>query len=92
MVASAFEQRTQIQGRGPRRLQFIHLPERCTINIYTIRGELVRQIEHDGAGGNGTAWWDLQTEDRQDVAYGIYLYLVEAPGLGEKLGKFAIVK
>lgn len=92
VVAASWEPRTQIQGRGPRMLQFIHLPQQCTIKIFTIRGELVREIEHDGVGGDGVAWWDLQTEGGQDVAYGVYLYHVEAPGIGEKVGKFAIVK
>jgi len=92
VVAASWEPRTQIQGRGPRMIQFIHLPQTCTIKIFTIRGELVRTLQHDGVGGDGVMWWDLQTEDQQDVAYGIYLYHVEAPGIGEVVGKFAIVK
>ena len=32
----------QIEGRGDRQVQFIHLPQRCTIRIFTLRGELVR--------------------------------------------------
>ncbi|QXD14029.1 hypothetical protein GQ464_011225 [Rhodocaloribacter litoris] len=92
IAAAEWEPRTQIQGRGPRRIQFIHLPERCTIRIFNVRGELVRRLHHEGTGGDGVAWWDLLTEDGQEVAYGIYLYHVEAPGIGEKVGKFAIVK
>ena len=92
VVAASWEPRTQIQGRGPRQIQFIHLPEQCTIKIFTIRGELVRRLEHNGTGGDGAAWWDLMTENQQDVAYGVYFYHVEAPGIGEKIGKFAIVK
>ncbi len=92
IAAAEWEPRTQIQGRGPRRIQFTHLPERCTIEIFTIRGELVRRIEHNGSGGNGAAWWDLMTENQQEVAYGVYFYHVNAPGIGEKVGKFAIVK
>ncbi len=92
VVAASWEPRTQIQGRGPRQLQFINLPEQCTIKIFTVRGELVRTLLHDGAGSNGAAWWDLKTENGQDVAYGIYLYHVEAPGVGEFVDKFAIIK
>src|SRR4030067_3670416 len=36
-------------GRGPRELHFIHLPEKCTIKIFNIRGQLVREIEHNSA-------------------------------------------
>ena len=92
VVAAEWEPRTQISGRGGRLIQFTHLPENCTIKIYTVRGELVRTIEHNGIGGDGAAWWDLKSEDNQEVAYGIYLYHVKAPGIGEKTGKFAIVK
>jgi hypothetical protein len=73
-------------------VQFIHLPAECTIRIYTIRGELVRTLDHRGVGSDGTEWWDLQTQTGQDVAYGVYLFHVEAPGIGEKAGKFAIIK
>ncbi|NND73196.1 MAG: hypothetical protein HKN43_16605, partial [Rhodothermales bacterium] len=89
---SAFEPRTQIEGRGERRVQFIHLPPTCTIKIFNIRGELVRTIEHSGGVSDGSEWWDLRTEGQQDVAFGVYLFHVEAPGIGEHIGKFALVK
>ncbi len=90
--ASAFEPRSQIEGRGERRVQFINLPLTCTIKIFNVRGELVRTIEHNGISSDGSEWWDLRTEDQQDVAYGVYLFHVEAPGIGEHVGKFALVK
>ncbi|RMG69205.1 MAG: hypothetical protein D6715_00255 [Calditrichaeota bacterium] len=79
-------------GRGTRSIHFIHLPRRCTIRIYNVRGELVDTIEHDSPITNGTADWDLLSRDRLDIAYGIYIYHVDAPGIGEKIGKFAIIK
>lgn len=92
VTAAEWEPATAIAGRGPRQIQFINLPEKCTIRVFTVRGELVRTIEHDGVGGNGSAWWDLKTQGDQDVAYGMYLFHVEAPGIGEATGKFAIIK
>ena len=92
MTAAEWEPRTQISGRGPRQIEFIHLPVDCTVRIFTVRGELVQTIRHQGIGGDGSASWDLKTSDGQDVAYGMYLYHVEAPGIGETTGKFAIVK
>ena len=92
MTAAEWEPAVAITGRGPRQIQFINLPEVCTIRIFTIRGELVRTIEHVGEGGHGAEWWDLKTENEQDVAYGMYLFHVEAPNIGETTGKFAIVK
>ncbi len=90
--ASAFEPRSQIEGRGERRIQFINLPRRCTIKIFNIRGELVKTLEHDGVTSDGAEFWDLRTEDQQDVAYGVYIFHVEAPGIGEHVGKFALIK
>jgi len=79
-------------GRGPRSLHFTHLPNKCTIRIFTINGELVDVIEHDSPFNDGTAEWKMLTKDRLNVAYGIYVYHITAPGVGEKTGKFAIIK
>jgi hypothetical protein len=40
----------------------------------------------------GTAEWNLLTRDNLSVSYGIYIYHVDAPGIGEKVGKFAVIK
>ncbi|MCD6101396.1 MAG: hypothetical protein J7K33_12550 [Candidatus Marinimicrobia bacterium] len=79
-------------GRGPRSIHFIHLPAKCTIRIYTISGELVKVIKHDAPYNNGTEEWNLLTEDNLSASYGVYIYHVEAPGIGEHVGKFAIIK
>jgi len=89
---SSFEPRSQIEGRGERRVQFIHLPPQCTIRIFNIRGELIRTLQHDGVSSDGSIWWDLRTEEQQDIAFGVYVFHVEAPGIGEHIGKFALVK
>jgi hypothetical protein len=77
-------------GRGPRELHFVNLPERCTIRIYTVAGNLVDTVEHDSL--TGTAVWDMLTKDELDIAYGVYIFHVDAPGIGEKIGKFAVIK
>jgi len=79
-------------GRGPRSIHFTHLPARCTIRIFTVNGELVKVIEHNSPIDNGTAEWDLLSRDNLTVSYGIYIYQVDAPGIGQKIGKFAIIK
>ena len=89
---SLFESRSQISGRGERQIEFINLPQQCTITIFNVRGELVDTIEHDGFGSDGSESWDLRTSGSQDIAYGVYVYHVKAPGVGEFVGKFAVVK
>ncbi|MBW2638199.1 MAG: hypothetical protein JRC86_11920, partial [Deltaproteobacteria bacterium] len=79
-------------GRGERRIWFINLPEECTIRIYTVRGYLVDTVEHYGPDGEGAESWDLVSKDGMDIAYGIYVYHVDAPGIGNKIGKFAVIK
>ena len=79
-------------GRGPRELHFTHLPPKCTIRIFTVRGQLVQTLEHDEPGWDGTEIWDMMTKDQLDIAYGIYVYHVEAENGKQKIGKFAVIK
>lgn len=76
--------------RGDRDLQFRNLPPKCTIKIFTVVGELVQTIEKDDM--SSIAHWDLLSNEAQKVAYGVYIYHVEAPGVGEKIGRFAVIK
>jgi hypothetical protein len=92
-ATNAFEgQNTFTSGRGPREIQFRNLPQDCTIRIFTISGELVKTIQHSSQIDFGTGSWDLLTKDNLTAAYGIYVYHVEAMGIGEKIGKLAIIK
>ncbi|GAB4328122.1 MAG: hypothetical protein Kow0037_02220 [Calditrichia bacterium] len=79
-------------GRGDRSIHFIHLPQECTIRIFNVRGELVQTIHHKSLVTDGTADWNLLTRDNLEVAYGVYIYHIDAPGIGQTTGKFAIIK
>ena len=74
-----------------REIHFTHLPKMCDIHIYTLTGEPVRTIHHENETV-GWAAWDLLTELRQEVAYGLYIYVVETPDGRSKMGKFAIIR
>ncbi len=75
---------------GTDKIFFTHLPPRCTIRIYTLTGELVREIEHEsttpfnpderlGQGDKGsTAEFNLLNRYNQAIASGVYIYHVEA--------------
>ncbi|MFT4606015.1 MAG: hypothetical protein ACI9W4_002761, partial [Rhodothermales bacterium] len=90
--ASDYEPRSQITGRGERRIRFINLPRTATITIFNLRGERIADLQHDGVGSDGSMFYNLQTSGGQDLAFGVYIYHVEAPGIGEHIGKFAVVK
>ncbi len=79
-------------GRGPRSLHFTHLPANCTIRIYTVDGELVQIIEHNSAIDDGTEDWNMLSRDNLSISYGVYIFYVDAPGIGSKIGKFAVIK
>lgn len=78
--------------RGERRIYFENLPQRCTIRIYTLAGELVKVLEHESTAERAQEFWNLLNEDGFSVAYGIYFAHIDAPGLGEKIIKFALIK
>ena len=72
---------------GTPHVEFRNLPERATIRIYTLAGELVREVEH-GPGRYGesrdAAEWDLKNSTGRGVASGVYLYQVKtAPANGQ---------
>jgi hypothetical protein len=90
--AASWEPATAITGRGERLVYFIHLPNKCTIRIYTISGNLVKTLYRDAPVTDGQEPWDLTTKDGMSLAFGVYIFHVDAPGIGTKIGKFAIIK
>jgi hypothetical protein len=73
---------------GNKQIYWHHLPERCSITIYNLSGELIRTLDKDDP--SALAYWDLLSEKGLPVASGIYIWVVDAPGFGQKVGKMAI--
>ena len=93
IVAASWEPRHQYEsGRGPRKIDFINLPSECTIKIFTLSGYLVTTLHHNDVYENGAESWNLLSMDNLEISYGIYLYHIDAPGIGEHTGKFAVIK
>ncbi|MCY4232785.1 MAG: hypothetical protein OXE59_03440 [Bacteroidetes bacterium] len=100
VATNRFEQLNAFStGRGDRAIRFINLPPDCTLRIFNVSGRLIRTLYlNEGVNDptnallNGTIRWDLQSSDALTVSYGVYLYHVEAPSLGETTGTFAIIK
>ena len=78
-------------GRGDRRVEFRAIPVGSTIRVYTVRGGLVRTLRQDGSTA-GFVPWDMRNRDNLDIAPGLYVFHVDAPGVGTYVGKFAVVK
>jgi hypothetical protein len=93
VAAAPWESRNlNFSGRGERRIDFINLPKQCTVRIFTMNGALVKTLNKDTTPTNGALSWNLISEDGMDVAFGVYVYHVDAPGIGEHIGKFALIK
>ncbi len=79
-------------GRGDRRIAFINVPQNATIRIYTVRGDLVHILKHDG-GVSDRIFWDLRSKDQIEIAYGVYVFHVSVPFSDKTFtGKFAVIK
>jgi len=93
IAASTLEPRLIRQtGRGQRRIDFVNLPPVCAIKIFTMSGHMVQELNHNSVIDKGREPWDMRTKDGLEVAFGVYIYHVDAPGIGEKIGRFAIIK
>jgi hypothetical protein len=93
IITNQWEPRnTYSSGRGDRQLHFIHLPAKCVIKIFNLRGQLVNTLHHDSSIEDGTEIWNMLSKDNLEISYGVYVYHVEAEGLGEKIGKFLVLK
>lgn len=80
------------EGMPPRKLDFVGLPDNCTVKIFTSAGKMVRKLEYHSTGEKRRLTWDMLTFDGLEIASGIYFYVVEAPGIGKKIGRFAVIK
>ncbi len=76
-----------------RRIWFSDLPGECTIRIFTLDGDLVRQIDYDpDVNSTGVIHWDLISLNTQAVVSGVYLYTVDSVSGHHEIGKIAIIK
>lgn len=64
------------------------------LRIFTIAGDLVQTLRHDGNTGNGTVVWNLVSRNGQDVTSGVYIFAVEPEdsNFERTIGKFVIIR
>ena len=75
-------------NRFNRVLKFTHLPARCTIRLFNLAGDLVRTIEKNDDTSQAT--WDLNTNHGLPIGSGVYIFHIDAPGVGTTTGKVAV--
>ena len=74
-------------------IHFLNLPHKCTIRIFTIDGDLVREIDHEYPIDSPRSMherWDIITRNTQTAVSGIYYYSIESE-YGNQIGKLVII-
>lgn len=85
VVSSGFE------GLGAEKMLGIYgLPKECTIYIFSFAGQLVFEIEHKAEEYSNN--WEQITRNNQDLASGMYFYVVKIPEGEKYTGKFLVIK
>jgi len=76
------------------RIVFVNLPPESKISVYTLTGDLVTTLHNLETGGEWEkiAGWDLITDNMQTIVSGLYLYVVESPGMDDFIDKFAVIR
>ncbi|MCE1165066.1 MAG: hypothetical protein LWX07_06665 [Bacteroidetes bacterium] len=69
-------------------VSFRHLPAVCKIKIYTIDGVLIRALNKNDQSSQMN--YDLKNQDLVPIASGLYIVLIDVPGVGQKVMKMAI--
>lgn len=72
-------------------INFVNLPEKATIRIYTVSGILVRVLKHDSGSFGGELTWDVRNRNNTFVASGVYFYHVTAENGETTVGRMTIV-
>jgi hypothetical protein len=79
---------------GASSIRIVNVTASSKAEIYTVAGDLVREIENvDFAGvDRGNIEWDTRNSEGEPVASGVYIYRVTDDQGGEILGRFTIIR
>jgi hypothetical protein len=72
-------------------IAFYGLPPKCTIKIYTERGDLIKTLNHINSSGD-ELWKNSTTESRQVVVSGLYIAVFETPDGKKAFRKIVIIR
>ena len=76
-------------SRGDTVITFTGLTPAASVKIFTLSGRLVRALEKSGTGA--TLAWDVKNSGGEDVASGVYLYIVKGAGQ-TRTGKLMVIR
>lgn len=98
-VATYYSDGFEVADKGKfreqdRRIWFINLPDTATIRIWSLDGDLIREIHHPDrflTKYSSAVGWDLISRNTQAVVSGIYIWRVDSR-IGSQVGKLVIIK
>jgi hypothetical protein len=91
VVPNPFVLKSGFKGNdADRMLGFYGLPQKCKIYIYSTAGQRVMKIDHDEPVYSNN--WRQVTINYQDLASGLYYYVVTTPEGERTNGKFIVIK
>jgi hypothetical protein len=70
-------------------IRFMNLPAECTIRIFNLSGDLVRTL-HKTDASTSIFTWDVLTDNQLPVGSGVYIYQIDAPGVGQTHGRMIV--
>lgn len=77
-----------------RAIHFANLPCICKIRIYSVDGDLIKEIDHynpEGGAGAQEETWNVISKNTQAVVSGLYIWTVSSE-MGKQIGKLVILK
>ncbi|MDF1544573.1 MAG: hypothetical protein P1R58_05675 [bacterium] len=91
-----FEGRMQqdLPSEKVRAIHFANLPPKCKISIFSIDGDLIREIDHDMSPDDPNHLydeWNLVSRNRMSVVSGLYYWVVQSDSGRTQMGKLAII-
>ncbi len=94
-ATAGYENRDRtLSAERARGVNFANLPRICTIRIFTLTGDLVKEIKHYAPDGGPQAQhekWNMISRNTQTITTGLYIWSVTSD-MGEQLGKLVIMK
>jgi len=82
-----------LEAQYENKINFTHLPPACKISIFSITGDLIKEIYHNDSSSDDA--WDLTSKADLDVVSGMYVYVVETTIKSfpsKQIGKFVILR
>jgi len=83
----------EVDPERARRITFYNLPDECKVTIWTLDGDLVKELHHNvpAKAGSDQEVWNLITRNGEKVRTGLYVWCVESR-FGNDVGKLAVIR